>query len=439
MELRRLVGWVPCLAVLLPLSSCTRIAEGHCGNTHEACAEGLYCNTCFMENHGCVDERPTTKECMPPQPGTDTNAEGSDTSGSSTASGTGTTTSSESSETGTASSSSSATSESSETSSSAGTTDSTSSSTGSGTDTMGLTDSTSDSDGGSTTGPTCPDTCPAETPICDEGTGMCRTCLDHAECEALDPNTPACRDDGLCKECTADHDDACMGSMPVCSDEPDENTCTECNADDDCMDPESARCQDHACVPCTMDEQCTHLEDTQVCHMGECVECKPGATTACTDGVCDMTTFVCTNRPAGTKVPCQACVNSDECMGNRSCVMTVFQPTGDDVDYFCLPDNTAGCGSLDPYFDEQSLVLVEGGMASMCGLALSTCPARNEFRVQDSCSDMSDDDACGVVGLDDGYCREAGAGDWRCTLPCGSDDDCPGFPCFLDAPAYCTL
>jgi len=54
--------------------------------------------------------------------------------------------------------------------------------------------------------------------------------------------------------------------------------------------------------------------------------------------------------------------------------------------------------------------------------------------------DAAGDARCGVDGLDDGLCRAAGATTRLCTVPCGSDDDCPGYTCNIAVtPRVCNL
>jgi hypothetical protein len=67
----------------------------------------------------------------------------------------------------------------------------------------------------------------------------------------------------------------------------------------------------------------------------------------------------------------------------------------------------------------------------VCALALSTCEAQGGYRMTDCMTlDATGDARCGVAAIHDGVCRMQDATHNRCTVFCGSDDDCRmGFSC----------
>ena len=68
---------------------------------------------------------------------------------------------------------------------------------------------------------------------------------------------------------------------------------------------------------------------------------------------------------------------------------------------------------------------LDGVTATVCGLAVTTCPAMNDFRTANCMTlDAAGDARCGAAGFADGVCRAAGPTTNRCTVECGSDDDC---------------
>ena len=99
------------------------------------------------------------------------------------------------------------------------------------------------------------------------------------------------------------------------------------------------------------------------------------------------------------------------------------------------------CFTTRPYVREQTATSVDGVAAPVCGLALTTCPALNAYRATNCMTlDAAGDARCGVEGLDDGLCRAAGSTTNRCTVPCLSDDDCPGSTCNTAVtPRVCAL
>jgi len=90
-------------------------------------------------------------------------------------------------------------------------------------------------------------------PICDDGSGMCRGCATGAECLAKDPAAPECDGSGACVECLTSA--MCAAGAPICSD----GECDLCADHPECLDrdPATPRCAaDGLCVECTDHGDC---------------------------------------------------------------------------------------------------------------------------------------------------------------------------------------
>jgi hypothetical protein len=99
--------------------------------------------------------------------------------------------------------------------------------------------------------------CSATAPICDEGDKLCRGCQptggDAPECQALDPATPQCNDDGRCVECASNA--VCSGIAPICDQA--ERACRPCAASGECTESGFETCApDGACVGCVEHADC---------------------------------------------------------------------------------------------------------------------------------------------------------------------------------------
>ncbi len=298
----------------------------------------------------------------------------------------------------------------------------------------------------------------SETATCPEG--MARRMLPDgtygAQCESLpdgssDASTPDAGqgDAGPCGR-------ACMGTTPVCNTETHQcvgcigsetcgdgtphcdtagtMTCVECLSDAHCTTAGMAHCDAGHCVPCEDSTQCT-IDGLGLCSAGTCVQCTARDRSACGDNVCDGSTNTCTTRPAHDKGLCQECVADDECMPGQLCVPMTFMDT--DVGSFCLwredatefgaPNND--CTSVPPYWRGLRVTSIDDTVANVCTLDQTTCVALNQFRTQ-SCSGPTVGDAqCGAPDVGDGLCRFFSGTSNRCTIPCITDDDCPGVTC----------
>src|SRR5688572_9662451 len=119
------------------------------------------------------------------------------------------------------------------------------------------------------------------------------------------------------------------------------------------------------------------------------------------------------------------------------CIRERYMPGGTDLGYVCAWQRGAEgapslCSEARPYAQARAAVLsIDGTQGDMCVLAVSTCAAHEDFRstnCETETADVTDDDLCGEVGLEDGVCdlfESSGDNVYRCSVPCGSDDDCP--------------
>jgi hypothetical protein len=134
------------------------------------------------------------------------------------------------------------------------------------------------------------------------------------------------------------------------------------------------------------------------------------------------------------------------------CVLDTFGSgaTAKQVGYFChwkqgdtVNGAPADCPTQGrPYFRLVSgASSIDGEVADICTLAVSSCPAKNEFRNKNCApTGTPDDTLCGVAAPNDAKCVSIGAG-FRCTMTCLGDDDClTGSSCnTLVTPQVCTL
>ena len=298
----------------------------------------------------------------------------------------------------------------------------------------------------------CGGACTGDTPVCNTSTGECVQCTDADHCSGA---TPAC--DPSTSRCVACTDnDHCSGDTGFC--DTTAHTCVQCLMNDACTDATAARCEAGQCTPCTTNDDCAHLPGNGVCDAGKCVECTGTDYAACgtdpvseTPRVCDSLSRTCSNRAERSSGLCGACVSDAECPLGQLCVLQTFGDPAQDVGYFCfwkrgdtehgtpatcLPDGRPYARTL------AETTSIDGAVGDVCGLAVSTCVARNEFRAKDCSSDTGANDAlCGFDGPNDAKCDEVEPQVFRCTMRCGSSDDCPpSFACnTLVAEPYCEL
>lgn len=240
------------------------------------------------------------------------------------------------------------------------------------------------------------------------------------------------------------------GNREQCSEDTSYPGCTDWTAFTSC-DESAPVCDDGACNSCSTNDDCAGFDDNQVCDRGTgaCVQCTGADSHACGGFVCESKARTCATGvlPASAEF-CESCVSDAQCgKGGRlaSCLPTGFN--GEDLGYFCQPRIADGETCIDnhrPYVaaavdsKQEALVSIDGSSAASCKLALTTCAALSDFRNK-SCSGPSDNDACGVVGLDDGMCVAVPAqSSHRCSIPCLGNDDCKTGSTCTDAGA-CSL
>jgi hypothetical protein len=148
---------------------------------------------------------------------------------------------------------------------------------------------------------------------------------------------------------------------------------------------------------------------------------------------------------------CDACVSDAQCALGELCVLDTLE-TADgakSVGYFCHWKQGSGASGAPadcktagrPYAGVRSLASIDGETADVCVLRSSSCLARTQFSNKDCAPNGSPDDGlCGVAAPSDAKCAAYGAG-YRCTMTCGSSDDCPGnFACLTNVnPSVCAL
>ncbi len=329
--------------------------------------------------------------------------------------------------------------------------------------------------------------CPPDAPLCEPGTSTCVRCLEDTDCGA--PTASLCSAN-RCAPCVRNEDcahvtDAQGGSLPICE----AGECRECATNADCISPDAPRCdQTYRCAPCQLNDDCEGIEGADgeafgVCDLSageaqaQCVECTGADYEACgTSGgtplVCNSLERRCSTALEGSAVTCGGCVSDAQCSDGRLCVEQVFE--GQSVGYFCLyrEDTLGDCQAQGrPYVASiAGISSVDGVDATVCGLAVSTCPARQDYRTKDcglgevaggaggasgapvmagggGSSGSAGADAllrpelslCGFAAPDDARCVPWGEQLYRCTMRCVSTDDClPGSTCDPDT-LYCTL
>src|SRR5690606_2213344 len=234
--------------------------------------------------------------------------------------------------------------------------------------------------------------CGGNTPVCIEDTGDCVQCTDNTHCSDA---TPVCNtDSNSCVACT--ENTHCSGDTPFC--DTDSNSCVTCLANDACTEATASLCEDGQCAPCLNNDDCSHIEGKAVCDAGECVECTGTDYAACgidpvssKPFVCDSLSRTCSTELEGSSGLCGQCVSDAECAPGQMCVLQTFGNPAQDVGYFCFwkrGDSAPGaptlCSSEVPYVRTISdASSIDAQMATICGLAASTCVARAQFRSTD--------------------------------------------------------
>ena len=292
----------------------------------------------------------------------------------------------------------------------------------------------------------------ANGPSCDTSTHLCVGCTDPvlhcaaplAACvgqtclrcdgrEDCGSPTPACVANS-CVQCEGRGD--CTAPTPACV----ANSCRQCDASTDCGTASASRCDlgTNACAACMGDGDCGHIAGNPRCVAGTCRPC-----TVATEAVdcatpatsCNPVTNVCGTRMRGSVTVCNRCDADSECGAMLTCA--AVNPARGTTGNYCLP-RLPGPGDFctRPYFDRVvSGTSVSGATVTYCRSQTTTCEAVLQHRTtgDGTCTASSGtDDSCGAPSVNDGLCRLSGGGN-RCTIPCGSEDDCPGgFACDVD-------
>jgi hypothetical protein len=199
------------------------------------------------------------------------------------------------------------------------------------------------------------------------------------------------------------------------------------------------------CQPGTEGSDCGG--STPACHEEQCVECNPATEAAnCGAYSCDRTTHECTTVPRGSQLSCESCQSDSECATGLGCVEHVYGQGASAVSLgrFCFfKKSTNGCGNTDvarrPYSQEVPTTSVDGQQTTYC-LPITSCAAlADAFDPVSGAESCTSNEDCGVDTVDDGYCRDIGVGDKRCTYSCNYDYHCPqsGFTTCSGMPGVC--
>jgi len=305
--------------------------------------------------------------------------------------------------------------------------------------------------------------CSGLTPTCNTTSNTCVQCTANSHCSGA---TPGCNlTSNTCVQCTANAH--CPDSAPLC--DKTQNVCVECLAPTDCKDPAAAACVTGTCEPCSGNGDCAHLAGKSVCKLASgdddagpdagtgpntCVQCTGSDYATCgeLEGkalVCDSRSNTCsTTATEASAGLCQPCVSDAQCAPGELCAEQVFN--GQSVGHFCffVQGDTAHGAPAEcftsgrPYVKAWPTTSIDGQTTTLCGLAVTTCIALNQFRQADCSTPGGGTDAhCGAAPGVDSKCLPFGASQYRCTVVCLSDDDCrSGVTCDTTVnPPVCTL
>lgn len=273
------------------------------------------------------------------------------------------------------------------------------------------------------------------------------------QCPGCPAQQPHC-DAGACVQCV--NDDHCPDGVCV------SGSCVECEDNSDCTQLDAARCSSRQCVPCRASGDCQHFAETPLCRAGSCVRCTSsdyhlcGTNAAGIPRVCESATATCTTQLEHSAGLCDPCISDAQCKPGQLCVMQTYDDPSDtpdrgelEVGRFCFwredsaePNGPAGdCANAQPFVDTRAgATSVDGVQAAVCSLRVTTCIGYKHYSSQ-SCTGPDNDSACGDPNYAlDAYCEQFSSGTYRCTTPCGSNDDCDiGFTCNAGPPKFCNL
>jgi len=282
----------------------------------------------------------------------------------------------------------------------------------------------------------CGKRCDGNKPFCDVLRGKCVECLRHETCE--DPAASACSSDGACSACADSSQCTHISGKNVCSG----GACVACGAHSDCPLASASQCWEKfsICTPCSTDAQCAHVPGKTVCSDGTCVQCTGTKAEACGTRsvplVCDSKSNTCSTFKDSSAGLCQPCVSDAQCRPGQLCVQeTLFN--GQKLGFACFwkegetqhgaPANCALSGR--PFVKQvQNAASIDGAIADICTLRVSSCLALKQFSDVDCATSptnpMADDSKCGVVPGMDARCAVVEEVVFRCTMTCGSNEDC---------------
>lgn len=260
----------------------------------------------------------------------------------------------------------------------------------------------------------CDGACTTPKAVCDEANDICVECLEEGDCAA-----------GAKKKCDTTA-----------------KSCVECLGPTDCGDAKAARCDGGACVKCTSNDDCTHVAGKTVCDTaaGECVQCTGKDYASCgmsmgTPLVCDTLKRTCTTNKEHAADLCRPCVSDGNCKEGEICVAEKYD--GKEVGYFCFwkQGDTSNGAPVDCFTDgnpyagvQANAKSIDGTTADICTLRSSSCVAVSQFSTKNCKPDaVPDNSLCGFAPPKDAKCDQVGSGaNYRCTMTCLSDEDCPG-------------
>jgi len=173
---------------------------------------------------------------------------------------------------------------------------------------------------------------------------------------------------------------------------------------------------------------------------GECVQCTGTDYASCgmdtgTPLVCDSLKRTCTTGKEHDADLCKACVSDANCKAGELCVLERY--SNKDVGYFCFwkQGDMANGAPADcfttghPYAGTlANATSVDGEKADICSLRSSTCTAVSQVSSK-NCKPgaVPDNSLCGFDSPNDAKCDQVGIStNFRCTMTCVSDEDCPG-------------
>jgi hypothetical protein len=317
--------------------------------------------------------------------------------------------------------------------------------------------------------------CLGNKPACDTSTHTCVQCIKDENCAAASPAcdaascpgaTLACNTaNNTCVQCMGNGN--CSGDTPLCDSS--SHSCVECLAPTDCMKPGFSACINGTCEPCLSNADCSHISGKGVCKesssgdadagastdagtisdagvgTGLCVQCTGTQYSACGQSngknlVCDSQTNTCSTNTEHSAGLCKTCVSDAQCPLGEMCVDEQFN--GKSVGYFCFyRQGDTGNGAPASCFSNgrpysgvlKNAVSIDGQMADICSLRVSTCPALNQFSQTNctSATSTANENLCGFApGVDSKCVETTTAGVFSCTVTCGNDIDCRlGFSC----------